>query len=142
LRIDIETGVQDMSEMDHLILEQGIVRSEQGFPVAQIDLFNPTHFVFELKVRGEVQSSASGAPTPFHFSLPSRATLSGEEKHWVRILPQTRIQLLAPLDSHLIPSEQKLLVAITNGRRALVERSFSIHVVAGDFPALEIHPSP
>ena len=137
LRIDVETGVKDLKEMSRLVFEQGTVRSEKGMPVARTMLTNPTDFAFEFSVRGEIESAGGAKPTPFRFSMPSRATLKTDERYLVRVLPKSRIRLDAPVDGLLFPGRQNLRLAITNGRRAVVEESFPIRVAGGDYPALE-----
>ena len=137
LRVDIETGVKDQSQLDHIVFEDGGIRSEKGMPIARTFLVNPTDFAFEFGVRGEIESPARSRSTPFRFSMPSRATLKTDEKYLVRLMPQSRIRLDAPVEQLLFPGEQDFKVAVTNGRRAVVEKSFPINVAAGDFPALQ-----
>ncbi len=137
LRVDVETGVKDLSQMGHLVFEQGHVVNEKGMPVARTFLVNPTDFAFECSVRGTIESSSTSRPQPFHMVLPSRENLGGEQRHLVRIMPRSRVVLNAPVDSLLFPGEQSLTVEVTNGRRALVDQSFSINVGQGTFPALE-----
>lgn len=137
LRIDIETGVKDLSQMDHLVFERARVMNSKGMPIAQTYLYNPTDFAFECAVRGTIQSSSTSRPTPFRMTLPSRVNLEGDERYLVRVMPKSRIMLSAPVDSLLFPGEQNLLLEVTNGRRALVDKSFAINVKPGDFPALE-----
>lgn len=137
LRVDIETGIKDLSQMDHLVFEQGHVVSEKGMPVARTFLVNPTDFAFECGVRGTIESSTTSRPQPFRMMLPSRENLAGEPQYLVRIMPRSRVVLNAPVDSLLFPGEQSLNVEVTNGRRALVGQSFSVNVRQGAFPALE-----
>ncbi|MFK8113656.1 MAG: hypothetical protein AB8B91_15750 [Rubripirellula sp.] len=137
LRIDVETGVKDLSQMDHLVFEHGQVLNERGMPVAKTYLTNPTDFAFECAVRGTIRSSSTSRPKPFRMTLPSRVSLEGDERYLVRIMPKSRIVLSANVDSLLFPGKQTLLLEVTNGRRALVDQSFAVNVRPGDFPALE-----
>ena len=137
LRIDIETGVKDFREMSQLVLEEATIRSEKGMPVARTMLTNPTDFAFEFGVRGEIESTGGTKPTPFRFAMPSRASLKTEEKYLVRVLPRSRIRLDAPVDGLLFPGKQQMRLSVTNGRRAVVQESFPVHVSGGDYPALE-----
>jgi hypothetical protein len=137
LRIDIETGVKDLSEMDHLVFEQGQVFSEQGMPVVKTMLFNPTDFAFECAVRGTIKSGNTSRPQPFRMTLPSRASLENDERFLIRIMPKSKIVLSAAVEELLFPGEQTLQLEVTNGRRAVVDQSFAVNVRPGDFPALE-----
>ena len=137
LRIDIETGVKDLSEMDRLRFETAKIRNRQGMPIAHTYLVNPTDFAFECAVRGEIESANSSRPTPFRLGVPARANLQGNEKHLVRIMPHSRVRLEAPIEDLLFPGNQSFRLSVTNGRRALTEQSFDVDVRRGDFPALE-----
>lgn len=139
LRIDIETGVKDVSEMNKLVFEHGSVIREGGMPVAKTFLINPTDYAFECNVRGTIESETTSRPKPFRMMLPSRVNLvDDEEKHLVRIMPQSRVQISAPVDDLLFPGLQSLRLEVTNGRRGLVDQMFAINVGQGDFPALEV----
>ncbi len=138
LRIDIETGVKDESEMNRLTFEHGSVQSELGMPIAKTFLINPTDFAFECNVRGTIESATTSRPKPFRLSLPSRVSLIGEEKYLVRVMPHSRVQVSAAVDDLLFPGDQSLHVEVTNGRRGLVDQSFGVNVGRGDFPALEV----
>tara|TARA_R110002049_G_scaffold285698_4_gene467084 strand:+ start:249287 stop:250966 length:1680 start_codon:yes stop_codon:yes gene_type:complete len=137
LRIDIETGVKDLSELNHLVFEDGGIYRDKGLPIARTYLTNPTDYAFEFGVRGEIDSENGSKPKPFHFSMPSRSTLKTDEKYLVRLMPRSRIRLESPVDSLLFPGKQQMHVSVTNGRRSVVEKSFPLHVRGGDFPALE-----
>ncbi|MGB7324951.1 MAG: hypothetical protein WBD31_08760 [Rubripirellula sp.] len=138
LRVDIETGVKDVSQMNQLAFEHGSVTNELGMPVAKTFLINPTDFAFECNVRGTIESATTSRPKPFRLSLPSRVNLLGEEKYLVRIMPRSRVQVTAPVEELLFPGEQSLKVEVTNGRRGLVDQTFAVNVGQGDFPALEV----
>jgi len=138
LRIDIETGEKDLSEMNQLAFEQGSIINSRGMPVARTYLLNPTNFAFECRVRGEIESAANSRPTPFWMSAPARSNMLDEnERTLVRIMPHSRVRLEAGIDELLFPGEQSLKLSITNGRRSLTEQAFSIHVKSGEYPALE-----
>ncbi|TWT76443.1 hypothetical protein CA13_69370 [Planctomycetes bacterium CA13] len=137
LRIDVETGEKDLSEMNQLTFEQGTVRSSNGMPVARTFLVNPTNFAFECSVRGEIESSANSRPTPFWMIMPSRVNLPDEQRYLVRIMPNSKVRLEAGIEDLLFPGQQTLKLSITNGRRSLTEESFSIDVKRDDYPALQ-----
>lgn len=137
LRIDIETGVKDLSQMDHLVFEQARIFSERGMPVAKAVLANPTEFAFECAVRGTIESSNSSRTQPFRMTLPSRINLEGEERFLVRVMPKSKVVVSAPVDTLLFPGEQALKLEITNGRRAVMDNEFQIRVGENDFPALK-----
>ncbi len=138
LRIDIETGVKDVSEMNKLTFEHGSVVREAGMPVAKTFLNNPTDYAFECNVRGTIESATTSRPKPFRMTLPSRVNLVDEEKYLVRIMPHTRVQVAAPVEDLLFPGKQTLRLEVTNGRRGLVDQTFAVNVGQGDFPALEV----
>ncbi len=137
LRIDIETGEKDLSEMSQITFEGGAIRNVQGMPVAVAYLVNPTNFAFECQVNGQIESSTSSSPTPFRMGLPSRVNLIGDDRYLVRIMPQSRVAIQAEVEELLFPGNQGLHLSVSNGRRALAEQNFSINIHSGDFPALE-----
>ena len=141
LRIDIDTGVQEVGEMKKLVLETGTVRSVSGMPVTRVFLFNPTDFSVECWANATIGSNAPSQATskakPFHLGLPSRKDLLGDERYLVRVMPHSRVRLEAQVDALLSPGSQSIHVSLTNGRRQFVEQSFEINVQPGDFPALE-----
>ncbi len=138
LRVDIETGVQDISEMNKLILEAGRVNSINGMPVVQTYLTNPTNFSLECYVRGAIESSTSSKPKPFNLNMPCRRDLTGDDKYLVRVMPNSRIRLEADVDSSMFPGDQVLQLTMTNGRRSILESSFPLSVQTGDYPALDV----
>ncbi len=138
LRVDIETGVQDISEMNKLILEGGHVNSVNGMPVVQTYLTNPTDFSLECYVRGAIESSTSSRPKPFNLNMPCRRELTGDDKFLVRVMPNSRIRLEANVDSSMFPGEQSLKLTMTNGRRSILESTFPMSVQTGDYPALDV----
>lgn len=138
LRIDIETGVKDLTEMNRLAFEAGQIRSESGMPIAEAILANPTDFAFECNVRGTVTAINSSRPRPFRLATPSRSSLVDDEKYLVRVMPQSQVRVFAPVEEMLFPGRQSLVLEVTNGRRALVEQAFDFSVGSGDFAALEV----
>lgn len=137
LRIDIETGEKDLSEMNRLEFELGRIRTVDGLPVAETYLVNPTDFAFECNVRGEIKTAAKSRSKPFRMGLPSRVNLLGEDKYLVRIMPNSRVRVGADIEDMLFPGKQTLRLSISNGRRSLSEKDFSINISGGSFPALE-----
>ena len=138
LRIDIETGVKDLSQMNQLVFEKGFIDSRAGMPVAEVTLFNPTNFAFECNVRGGIQSTSSSKPKPFRLSMSSRSSLNDEKKYIVRIMPHSKVRVSAPVEETLFPGNQTFKVEVTNGRRAMVQQTYPASVAGGDFPALEV----
>ena len=136
LRIDIETGSKDLSEMNRLVFEDGNVRAVNGAPVAVTYLSNPTDFAFECQVIGTIDSGTGTRPQPFRFGLPSRASVPGNERFLVRVMPGSRVRLEAAVNSLLMPGKQTLNVRLTNGRRSMVNRDFAFTTRYEDFPAL------
>ncbi|WP_068263461.1 hypothetical protein [Rubripirellula obstinata] len=138
LRIDIETGVKDLSQMNQLAFESGLIDSQAGMPVAEAVLVNPTEFAFECNVRGSVESASSSRPRPFRLSMSSRSSLNDEKKYIVRIMPHSKVRVSAPVEETLFPGNQTFKVEVTNGRRAMAEQTYPVSVAGGDFPALEV----
>jgi hypothetical protein len=138
LRVDIETGIQDIGEMNKLVLEEGRVESINGMPVVQTYLTNPTGFSLECYVRGTIESPTSSKLKPFNLNMPCRRDMTGDEKHLIRVMPNSRIRLEANVDSSMFPGDQVLKLKMTNGRRAISENDFPLKVKSGDFPALDV----
>ena len=137
LRIDIETGEKDLSEMNQLVFDRGRVRTIAGMPVAESLLVNPTNFAFECQVRGEVESPTRSRAKPFRMGMSSRANLEDEEKYLVRIMPNSRVRVFSPIEDMLFPGNQVLKLSLSTGRRTLNEQDFAVNISGGDFPALE-----
>jgi hypothetical protein len=138
LRIDIETGVKDLSQMNQLAFEGGLIDSQVGMPVAEAVLVNPTDFAFECNVRGSVESASTSRPRPFRLSMSSRSSLTDEKKYIVRIMPHSKVRVSAPVEETLFPGNQTFKVEVTNGRRAMAEQTYQVSVAGGDYPALEV----
>jgi len=137
LRIDIETGVQDFTELKRVTLQQGVIRAINGEPIAQLYLDNPTNFAFECTVQATIESTQTRRPQPFYMGLPSRRELALEQRSLVRVMPKSRLRLEANVESLLFPGLQKLKVKLTSGSRGVQEKSFDIDIKRGDFRGLE-----
>ncbi|QDV62657.1 hypothetical protein [Crateriforma conspicua] len=138
LRIDIETGIKDLAAMNQLQLTEAHVASELGMPVATVYLDNPTDYAFEFKVRGNIGVAGRRPAAPFWLSMLSRASLEDEsERTLIRVMPKSRLKLQAEVDSLDLQGDKVFRIAITNGRRELVVREFSLAAKTASFPALK-----
>lgn len=137
LRIDIDTGVKDFTDLQQVTLEQCEIRAENGQPVAQVYLNNPTNFAFECLVQGAIESSQTRHPQPFYLGLPCRKELAIDQRTLVRVLPHSRVRLEAGIDSMLFPGHQQLKVKVSSGSHPFKEQSFDFDVDRGQFGGLE-----
>ncbi len=137
LRIDIETGVKDFKELQQVSLEQCEIRAENGRPVAQVYLNNPTNFAFECAVQGTIESSQTRHPEPFYMGLPCRKELTLDQRSLVRVMPHSRVRLEAGIDSLLFPGRQQLQVKVSSGSHTFKEQAFHFDVERGQFGGLE-----
>ncbi len=138
LRIDIETGVQDISEMNKLVIDAGRIDCINGMPIAHAYIENPTDYSLECFARGTIDSHAASKPRPFNMNMPCRRDLDGDARYLIRLLPHSRIRLEAAVDTLMFPGKQTFRVELTNGRRSVVQNDFLMEVQAGDFPALDV----
>lgn len=136
LRVDLETRGPGVNELGEIKFTNGAIRSIDGLPVAEVFLENPTEFSLECTAKGELRNLTSLRPTPFSMGLASRASLSGDEKYLIRLMPKSRVRLFAPLAESLIPGEQQLAIELQLQNRKLLEQSFPVNVAVGEFPAL------
>lgn len=137
LRVDIETRGSELGELQQMKMVDGIVKSINGMPIAEAYLENPTDMALECTVRGEINSPNLVRAKPFYLGLQSRAGLSGNDRHLVRLMPHSRVRLSAPIDDLLLPGEQILNLDLMFQQRRLIEQSFTFEVNPGQFPALE-----
>ncbi len=137
LRIDIETGVADVGSMGEMRLEKGQLVADQGLPRVRTYLTNPTDYAFECFVNASLPTASENRrERPIRLGMPSRSTLSGGERHLVRVMPHSRLRLEAPVTKPLQPGEQTLRLSLTTGRREVMSSDFAIMVKENDFPAL------
>jgi hypothetical protein len=137
LRVDVQTRGGDIGDLGDLRLINGTVNSVNGMPVAEAFLDNPTDMALECMVRAEIQSPTQNRPTPFYLGLPSRASLSGADKHLIRLMPRSRVRLFAPVEDMLVPGQQALALSLSFQQRKIVDEAFQLNVSKGQFPALE-----
>lgn len=137
LRIDIETGVADIGAMGEMRFEQGRLISDQGLPRIQTYLNNPTNFAFECFVNASLPTSNENSrERPIRLGMSSRESLRGAERYLVRIMPNSRLRLEAPIKKVMQPGAQTLRLSLTTGRREVNAADFAINVNDDDFPAL------
>lgn len=136
LRVDIETGVADVGSMKDLRIEGGTLYAEHGLPRVRGFLRNPTDYAFECFVNAKVAADAERKAKPIRLGMMSRATLGGEERHLVRIMPHSVLRLEAPVEQMLSPGEQTLRLSLSGGRREVTGADFALNLRDEDFPAL------
>lgn len=137
LRVDLETRGVDLGELDAMKFQQGKVASVNGMPVAEVFLENPTDLALECFVRAEIENAQVSRAKPFSLGLASRASLHGDERFLVRLMPKSRVRLFAPVSEMLLPGRQNLKVSLLFEHRKLIEEAFEFSVSPGQFPALE-----
>lgn len=137
LRVDLETRGAEFGELGRIKLVEGIVRAENGLPIAETYLENPTDMALECTVRGEIVSPNLSRPKPFYLGLESRAGLAGNERYLIRLMPHSRVRLSAPIADMLLPGKQEFKLEVMFQQRRLLEQSFEFEVSPGQFPALE-----
>lgn len=143
LRVDVETGLSNMSSIEQMSIEDAQVVSHEGMPYIRAYVKNPTSFALECRVRAELSQADSAdsarllSSDPVSLFMPSRANLEDEEKHLVRMMPNARLRLEAPLETSLIDGQYDLNLMVSNGRRTMLERSFQQTLLVNSFRALD-----
>ena len=139
LRVDVETGISGVGSMGELKLEEGQLVDEHGLPKLATYLNNPTDFSYECYVSASLSSKnvkKSSHKKPIRLGMQSRRTLDEDKRYLVRIMPNSRLLLEAPIDEVISPGDQLLEVGVSSVRREVFARSFPILVGEDDFPAL------
>jgi hypothetical protein len=138
LRVDIETTGLELKELAAIELENGSIQSLQGLPFAEVYLNNPADFALECHLDAMLGSSGSRRDKTVPLGLPSRMDMPEPDRYLIRLMPRSRVRVLAPLDWLLLPGEQQLEFSLRVGRREVRRKSFTSTVVAGQFPALDV----
>jgi hypothetical protein len=140
LRIDVDTGVQDTSDMKKLIVEQGQIICEDGNPQLLAYLTNPTESAIECDASALLTTAGTenkNSVEKFRLMLPCRRALEEKDRYLVRILAKSRVRLEAPIEMLLPPGERTLTIALSAQGRNFQETSFSQTIAAGQFPRME-----
>ena len=141
LRVDVETGISNSGKMNELELEEGQLRDEHGLPKLATYLNNPTDYSYECYVSASLSSKNVKRSTnkkPIRLGMQSRRTLEDDKKYLVRIMPNSRLLLEAPIDEVISPGDQLLEVGVASARREIFAESFPLSISEHDFPALAI----
>lgn len=133
LRVDIETGEQDVGDMDKLVFDHAELMERNGLPFVRAYLTNPTPYALESTVRASLVSSLGEASDPVRLNMASRSELPGDDKYLVRIMPKSRLRLEGAVEGALSSDDYGLQVKLSNGRRVMVERSFPVKIDSSRF---------
>jgi hypothetical protein len=120
LRVDIETGAQDIGDMDELRFDDAELIEKNGLPFVRAYLSNPTDYALESQVRATISDHERNESDPVQLNMASRSELPDDSKCLVRIMPQSRLRLEAPFDGTLPSGDYALNLKPSNGRRTLV----------------------
>ncbi|MFG0268046.1 MAG: hypothetical protein ACF8AM_23260 [Rhodopirellula sp. JB055] len=143
LRVDVETGLTNLSSIEQMEIEDAQVVSHEGMPYIRAYVKNPSNFALECRVRAELShkdssdASNSRSSDPVALFMPSRANLDDDEKYLVRMMPNARLRLEAPLETSLIDGQYDLNLMVSNGRRTMLERTFPQTLLVNSFRALD-----
>lgn len=143
LRVDVETGLTNLSSIEQMEIEDAQVVSHEGMPYIRAYVKNPSNFALECRVRAELShrdsadASKSRSADPVALFMPSRANLDDDEKYLVRMMPNARLRLEAPLETSLIDGQYDLNLMVSNGRRTMLERTFPQTLLVNSFRALD-----
>jgi len=135
LRIDLEVTGASVAELGKIKFVEGGIDSVNGFPVVRGYVENPTDYAFEFRVGGSLSADKSSGKDSFQMYLPSRADVIGPDRYVVRLLPKSRVRVLADYNEPLFPGETTLTMSASNGRRSVVNEDFVLNIEAADFPA-------
>lgn len=138
LRVDIETTGLELKELAAIELENGSIQSFQGLPYAEVYLNNPADFALECHLDAMLGNTGTRRNKTVPLGLPSRMDMPEPDRYLIRLMPRSRVRVLAPLDWLLLPGEQQLEFSLRVGRREVRRKSFTSTVVAGQFPALDV----
>ncbi|PHQ36400.1 hypothetical protein CEE69_03090 [Rhodopirellula bahusiensis] len=143
LRVDVETGVSDLSSVERLELQEAQVVSHEGMPYVRAYVKNPTNFALECRIRAELTPADSGnlprsrSANPVSLFMPSRANVEDKDKYLIRMMPNARLRLEAPLEMSLVDGQYDLNLQVSNGRRTMLEQTFPQTLLVDAFRALD-----
>ncbi|MFG0291439.1 MAG: hypothetical protein ACF8CQ_24960 [Rhodopirellula sp. JB044] len=136
LRVDIETGAQDVGDMNRLHFDRGELISREGLPYVRAYLNNPTDDALECDVRAQLTGGDASAWSPVRLNMPSRSELKDDSRYLVRIMPRSRLRLEGPVDGVIPRGDYELNLRLSNGRRAMVQAAFPARVNSNSFRGL------
>lgn len=137
LRLDIETGGLDLKELEHVELQNGSIRTVQGLPVAEMFVNNPTDMAIECNVDLTMQNEKGKKFKSISLGMPCRSDMPEADRYLVRIMPNSRVRVMAPIDTVLLPGMHHLQYSLKIGRREVRKAQFDFQVRSGEFPALD-----
>jgi hypothetical protein len=138
LRVDVETSGLELKELEAIEIENGGIQSLQGLPYAEVFLNNPADFALECHLDAMLTAVTNRRNKTVPLGLPARMDMPEPDRYLIRLMPHSRVRVLAPLDWLLLPGEQQMEFSLRVGRREVRRKSFTTSVVAGQFPALEV----
>lgn len=137
LRVDVETGAQDVGDMDRLRFDAGRLVERQGLPHVEAYLNNPTDFALECQVRAKLVAADGNDSDPIRLNMPSRSELDDDGRYLIRIMPRSRLRLEGALDGGIQSGNYSLNLQLSNTRRTMVEANFPVDVDPDRFLGLE-----
>ena len=138
LRVDVEIEAAPSGQLSNLKFAQGQVVAEDGSPVIETVLENPTNYSFEFQVRGSIDTAGGAVRSkPFPLGMLSRAELQDDERYLIRLMPRSKLRLKRPLEGPVLPGDAALNFSISNGRREVGNAKFYTQIDLEDFPALQ-----
>ena len=153
LRCDVTVTNGRGSDIKNLQVESTELIQRNGFPSAQVMLYNPTESTVEFEMQsrllrpGYVESKKS-----VKLFSPINANDIPEEKYITRIFPQTRLKMVADWPDAVFPGPFEMETKITRKRKTFLVTKTPLEVGANDFPAqstfateiaqgVQVHPS-
>ncbi|WP_236624784.1 hypothetical protein [Rhodopirellula sp. SWK7] len=136
LRVDIETGAQDVGDMNRLHFDRGELIAKDGLPYINAYLTNPTDDALECDVRAQLNANDSATTAPIRLNMPSRSELKDDSRYLVRIMPHSRLRLEGPVKGVIPEGDYDLNVRLSNGRRSMVQADFPTRVDSNSFRGL------
>ncbi len=137
LRLDIETGGIDLKELEQVDLQNGSIRAVQGFPVAEMFINNPTDMAVECSVDLTIRNEKGKKLKTIALGMPCRSDMPDSDRYLVRLMPNSRVRVMAPVDIVLLPGKHLLQYSLKIGRREVRNAQFDYQVRTGQFPALD-----
>ena len=140
LRVDIETGSQQIGNVGSMRFDGGHLIDREGMPFVRTYLVNPSDYALECGVRAElIDGGGDEIGDPTRLFMPSRSALDDDKRFLVRIMPRSRLRLEAPLSAAIVDGDYTLHLELSNGRRTMITADYPAAVHRQQFGALAVH---
>ena len=138
LRCDVDVSNGRIDGAKQLLLESVEFVEFNGLPVARVVVANPTEMAVEFEMDCRFKTSKAGRGARFvKLVVPVQAGLNEPAKWQTRVLPNSRIEMMAPWPKSVFTGDKELEVRLRVKGRTLKTEVAKLRIERGQFPAQE-----